>query len=251
MQPRELPILFSTPLMVANLNYRKGMTRRDRGLKKINENPNDWAWCGTMPGDKKSKHMPYHLFVNEKTEESIRIKCPYGNEGDILWGREAWQWQDQYIGSGMYYHRADFEEFADMDRKFWRLRTPRDVIEIEKWKPSIHMPKEAARLWMKNTGVWCERLQNISAEDLIKEGFVKITKDGGRLYKYGIPDRDGLLGGFAPNTGWAWSDFEESHTEAFKKLFVQINGPEGWERNDWVWVVSYDILSTTGKPENI
>lgn len=86
------------------------------------------------------------------------IKPPY-QPGDILYVRETWSLR---FDGEKYFYRAD----KNTSREEKRLLDYNDV----KWRPSIHMPKEAARIWLKVTNVRVERLQDISGEDLIKEG---------------------------------------------------------------------------------
>ena len=85
------------------------------------------------------------------------------------------------------------------------------------WKPSIFMPKAACRLFLKVTDVSVERLQDISEGDAVAEGI----------------DSDG---------GW-----ENPPTERFCNVWQKINGPDSWDANPWVWVVT---LEKTEKPEN-
>jgi hypothetical protein len=69
---------------------------------------------------------------------------------------------------------------------------------------------------------------------------MKITKDGS-LFKFGIPDRDGLPGN--DDFGWPWRDFETSPIAAFRKLSEVIYGPGSWEENPWVWVIEFRRVS--------
>ena len=76
-------------------------------------------------------------------------KTPYGKKGDILWVREAWQQVNSKFGMNVpnTLYRADCTELA-----------------FDKWKPSIHMHRSRARLFLKNEGVSIERLQSITPE---------------------------------------------------------------------------------------
>ena len=85
-----------------------------------------------------------------------------------------------------------------------------------------------------------ERLHDITEEDAIREGLAKITKDGGRNWKYGIPDKDGLPG--TDDIGWPWIEWEISARDAFKKLWVKINGDDSWKDNPWVWRIEFTVL---------
>ncbi|MDE9533111.1 hypothetical protein KKJ27_25005, partial [Xenorhabdus bovienii] len=80
------------------------------------------------------------------------------------------------------------------------------------------------------------RLQNISAEDAKAEGLAEISKDG-KLFKFGLPDMDGLPGGC--DIGWQWSEWERSPVMAYKKLWASIYGEENWNNNPWVWVIEF------------
>lgn len=232
---KEIPILFSTPMVQALLAGRKTMTRRIV----------------------KAEHVLYNLNVNNFIPEYYHNDkegwCPYGQPGDLLWVRETWgigSRPDPFVGcvDGFEYkadqamvdeieslpiYPCDGFDFGNYNKKGWR--------------PSIHMPKVAARIWLQKTTSKVERACDISREDAIAEGLACITKDGGRTWKYGMPDRDGLPG--TDDNGWAWQEWEVDPVAAFKKLWCKINGPETW--GSWVWVESFNVLSTTGKPSTI
>lgn len=98
-------------------------------------------------------------------------EAPY-QFGDILYVRETWQYlyeldgNEQIIeGTGKYYYAASdtlpFDTYVDS------MGATRENIP---WRPSIHMPKEAARIWLKVTDVRVERLKEMDCEDAMKEG---------------------------------------------------------------------------------
>lgn len=88
------------------------------------------------------------------------IKPPY-QPGDILYVRETWSLR---FDGEKYFYKAD----KNTSREEKRLLDYNDV----KWRPSIHMPKEAARIWLKVTNVRVERLQKITEAQTEEEGFL-------------------------------------------------------------------------------
>jgi hypothetical protein len=100
------------------------------------------------------------------------------------------------------------------------------------WKPSIHMPKEAARMFLKILNVRVERLQDISNEDCISEGIeIEGTEEEFIFYK-----------------NYQYAD--EKHQvprNSFISLWEKINGAGSWNKNPFVWVYEYEIIK---KPEN-
>jgi len=88
---KELPILFSTPMVLAILKDEKSMTRRTNGLEEINENPDDWQFEWADYYLKKPWRFTQKSTVNKQSLEDrsfnqAALKCPYGWSGDILWG---------------------------------------------------------------------------------------------------------------------------------------------------------------------
>ena len=181
---KEIPILFSTPMVQAILEGRKTQTRR------------------VVKGEA-LKWLEPDMFTPEFVANPENSLCPYGQPGDLLWVRETWINQD-----------GDYKFLADnLD---WK--------GIMKFKPSIYMPKEAARIWLKVVNVRVERLQEISEQDAIAEGVETL----------------GLYPGYSV-----------SSRGKFEGLWNHINGAESWDANPWVWVVEFEVLSTTGRPCNI
>ncbi|MDE9549279.1 hypothetical protein [Xenorhabdus bovienii] len=84
--------------------------------------------------------------------------------------------------------------------------------------------------------VRADRLQNISAAGAKAEGLAEISKDG-KLFKFGLPDMDGLPGGC--DIGWQWSEWEKNPVMAYKKLWASIYGKDSWDNNPWVWVIEF------------
>jgi hypothetical protein len=221
----------STPMVQATKARLKRMTRRLKGLENINNNPLDWRFDRfeiNAKGGLNAVFVDRCGFLNES------IPCPYGQPGDILWVRESYQWMDGFAGWDYYVFKADFqlkngEWVKEVENKF------HDVEVVRKWKPSIFMPKSAARIWLRVTDTRVEQLHDISQDDIIAEGVCYGEEYNSELCKW----RDSLYG------------IHQTRKKFWEKTWRSINGDESWDANPWVWVVSFEVLSTTGKPENI
>lgn len=205
---KQIQILFSTPMVQAlrRAENPKTMTRRLRALDLVNKKPDNW--------------LSPELYLNYKRElcakfkkkgvnsDALSIKSPYGKAGDLLWVRETW---------------AKIDECSDILYK----ANGDDPGSCGVWKPSIHMPKDACRIWLQITDIQVERLQHITEADAIREGV--------------LPDFDTILE-TEPLC------FDLAHYYTFKSLWIDLNGKENWDQNPWVWVVSFNILCTDRKP---
>lgn len=144
---RELPILFNTEMVRAILDGRKTCTRRivKHDVEVILNSP----------------YYKKHPEVADKQIISKLCMPPY-QPGDILYVRETWcKYDNDHIIDGRKYaYKADASPISEEARKKFGYR----------WRPSIHMPKEAARIWLKVTDVRVERLQDMDKMDAVKEG---------------------------------------------------------------------------------
>jgi hypothetical protein len=154
------------------------------------------------------------------------VNCPYGKPGDQLWVRETWtKLVPEHFITSQFVYKAD----CCLDSEEARL----DYIKAGypyKWKPSIQ--KAAARIWLEITDIRVERLQDISSDDAMSEGINKKF-----YYEQGISTPESM------EEFWAKGYYQEG----FKMLWKSINGNDSWNQNPWVWVVSFKVLSTTGK----
>jgi hypothetical protein len=227
---KEKPILYSTEMVLANLEGRKNQTRRTNNLDKVNDKPDNWEFKGFIP-----YATPEAIFINRYTGVTLAIKCPYGGAGDVLWVRETFAktLSDEYLHQSTklpYFYKADVLD----------SETEKEVMTAYGWKykPSIHMPKAAARIWLQVESIGVERVQDISEQDAIAEG---------------IDTSNGLPVGMTSHY-IDYIDARNCFTSAinsFKSLWQSINGEESWQSNPWVWVIKYKVLSTTGKPTNL
>ncbi len=202
------PILFSTPMVQAILEGRKTQTRRvikEIRQSKYHENRFDFSFkkCAAVNIEKED------ICSNELPLISLLDQCPYGQPGDVLWVRETWALLSDHPYPTQYLYAAT-------DKK-----TPGS-----KWKPSIFMPREACRLFLKITNIRVERLQDISESDSSKEG-IKMRVGGVTPYDsfYQIPNNP--------------TQFQTAK-QAFKSLWQSINGPESWDSNPFVWVIEFE-----------
>lgn len=210
------PILFSTEMVQAILQDRKTQTRRTKGLYLFNVKPESFIYDGNHAADEEEdydKNYHYMEMVDDKGKPSefyIKVKCPYGKVGDILWVRETFtEWP-----KGKFWYKAD------------------TIIgeELGVWKPSIHMPKEACRLYLKITNFRIERLFDISKNDAIAEGVECKVIDGIKEFKNYLTQ----LHVFGKHS------HPETPTVSFLSLWERINGTESVNSNPWVWVIEFE-----------
>nr|WP_303098115.1 hypothetical protein [Roseburia inulinivorans]DAW40670.1 MAG TPA: ASCH domain protein [Caudoviricetes sp.] len=213
------PILFNTEMVRAILNGWKTCTRRLVSSRQFlgmlpdkckNAAPDDFL---------KGKRMTFKPYCDMTDAELIMTayKAPY-EPGNILYVRETWK----KAPNGYYY-------YEDWQRN--------DIADVTKWKPSIHMPKEAARIWLKVTDVRVERLQEITDNECIKEG----------IYPSNCRDCNDIFGcDVCPDEGYDEVDkFVEVWNSTIKKSDLNRYG---WDANPWVWVISFERCE---KPEGV
>ena len=182
------PILFNTEMVRAILDGRKTCTRRVVKLPK------------NMSGRPVGKNGDIGLMY------LAGIKRPPYQPGDIIYIRETWgTYSKNWWEADYFMYRADYPNGAT-------TYTYSDgiVCDLPKWHPSIHMPKEAARVWLKVTDVRVERLQDMTDDDTEAEGCFDYTSTA-----LGFPD--------------VWdSTIKKSDLDHY-----------GWDANPWVWVIEF------------
>lgn len=195
------PILFNTEMVRAILDGKKTCTRRIvKGAI-----PDDAMWGYTMFTPKGCVSCR-GVYADEYGEKFFRL--PY-QQGDILYVRETWckgSWMNE---KERYYYKADDNDFHCV------------------WHPSIHMPKEAARIWLKVGDVRVERLQECGegwCVDIEKEGIV--TPQDAILYISDDAFHDALR-----------MEFQKTWDGTIKKSDIERYG---WNANPWVWVIEFE-----------
>lgn len=217
------PILFNTEMVRAILDGRKTCARR---VIELPENMD-----GVPVGKSGDSSNPLGFMYPGG------IKRPPYQPGDILYVRETWcalpvNEAGHMRGHSIYYYRAD----GDLRPEGWR----------GKWRPSIRMPKEAARIWLKVTDVRVERLQEIDEDGAWDEGFkfkppclTRVSADGHTCVLDGpcmssIKYCDMTIGELFGRELWN-STIKKSDLDRY-----------GWDANPWVWVIEFERCE---KPE--
>lgn len=228
-------------MIQAKLAGRKNETRRI-----INPQPSDSWMEGTKqfsPDGNMYDHKGKQLFwlsdgskvFNKYGDPNGEIKCPYGRPGDVLYARETWSPHIGQHGESM-----------------WYAYKATDADELGPWRPSIHMPKVAARIWDRILEIRVERLQDITPAGACDEGI-----------EYDNIDWEAHAGGelVADFMNYTWRDDPNykdyyfptfaSCIDSYRTLWESINGEDSWDLNPWVWVIRTETLSTTGRPKDI
>lgn len=188
---RVLPILFNTEMVRAILDGIKGSTRRI--VKGFIPNDAVWGYTAFTP---KGYISCRGTFADGYGEKFFKLPCEPGN---ILYVRETWK----KAPNGYYY-------YEDWQRN--------DIADVTKWKPSIHMPKEAARIWLKVTDVRVERSQEITIDGIRNEGISSMAVHAGDMEI-------------------ALKEWKNLWNSTIKKTDLDSYG---WDANPWVWVIEFE-----------
>lgn len=203
------PILFNTEMVRAILEGRKTQTRRIIKPQPTNPRWNNVGWLGWDDG---------HGYC-------MKPPCMVG---DVLWVRETF---DNVAMGHPWYYKAD----GDLRPECWKG---------ERWMPSIHMPKEAARIFLKVKGVRVKRLQDITPEEVEAEGTDMDAWYKHDEWQHRVGDgfvADEIMVVFETLCGFfghrVWDNTMQS-LEQYEKY--------GWDANPWVWVIEFERCE---KPE--
>lgn len=210
------PILMNTEMVRAILDGRKSCTRRI--IKP------QWEEC---------PHCKYvhNEYIYDKLAENVycarcgyplkpKRRSPY-QPGDLLYVRETFIQAAAHI----FWYKADDNSW---------------ISEGLRWKPSIHMPKEAARIWLKVTDVRVERLQKIDEDGVWDEGFrftppclTRVSADGHTC------DLDGPCTSRIKYCDMTMEELfgRELWDKTIKKSDLDRYG---WDASPWVWVIEFE-----------
>ncbi|MEW3513665.1 hypothetical protein AB1I65_21190 [Clostridium butyricum] len=184
------PILFNTQMVQAILEGRKTTTRR---IIKVN---NSLEFMGFKEG---KALLGKGCCIHET------IKAPY-MLGDILYVRETWKQYEKRVGRG---NQCHLEKFYGYKTDESNPKNPSEFYDGN-WKPSIHMPKVAARIFLKVIGVRVERLQDIAEQGIKAEGIAEE---------------------WPPHAMDKFQELWDSTTKEYK-----------WRLNPWVWVIEFERI---------
>nr|DAF81544.1 MAG TPA: hypothetical protein [Caudoviricetes sp.] len=207
------PILFNTEMVRAILDGRKSCTRRI--VKGFIPNNAVWGYTAFTPKGCISCRGTFADGYGEKF-----FKLPY-QPGDILYVRESYS----ELSFG-YVYKADGENIDHLGNAI-------------KWHPSIHMPKEAARIWLKVTDVRVERLKDMTDNDALKEGAEGVRCNHAGLGPHGCTD--------CMNTGWLEPpivEFMQIWNSTIKKSDLDRYG---WDANPYVYVIEFERCENQNK----
>lgn len=266
---RERPILFSSEMVRAILEGRKTQTRRviKESFNGCLTNggphpcPNDPVVF--YPGEQfeieegqiETINYPEVRAIFHCSTLNSEAKCPYGKIGDILWVRENWKigaWREDgriaidFIASPEIVNTPWIYFDPEIFERLW-IQSTDDCIQANQkkigdnfvWKPgqspcrmrpSIYMPKAAARIWLQIEDIKVEALQDISEDDAKEEGI------------------ESILNSFRNYKGPEWN---LTAIESYRTLWDSINGEGEWSVDPWVWKVKFKVLSTTGRPKEL
>lgn len=277
-------ILFNTDMVKAILDGRKTVTRRvikPQPKAKIAYRCAGYG-CGkwSHPGKDAWKYWDdesFRLPEDLSDAELSKMWTPPCHTGDILYVRETWFYEhhmedttagepDLFSGrySHRYVYRADNPDY------------PVDIgVGATGWHPSIHMPKEAARIFLKVTNVRVERLQDITEEQAINEGISRLYDDlsdeeyidwakrtgiypkakedwGYKNYLWhGNFGRCGTGNWKSDNWDYQYSSYDNA-VDSFSSLWNStLNKSDidryGWDVSPWLWVIEFERYE---KPES-
>ena len=215
------PILFNSEIVRGLLDGRKGATRRI--VKGYIPDDAVWGYTAFTP---KGYISCRGTFADGYGEKFFKLPC---EPGDILYVRETWQcWRaHRYEATADIRFRAGGDDvrlqFANgntdsIDRLDYDTFVHKWFSHNREWKPSLFMPKVAARIWLKVTDVRVERLQEITIDGIRNEGLSSMAVHAGDM---------------------------EIAMEEWKNLWNStIKKPDinhyGWDANPWVWIIEFE-----------
>lgn len=249
---KERPILFNDAMVRAILDGRKTQTRRVmKPQPAINKYNNRWFWACKLV--RSMVYMDDEMSDRTPWEGFTASVCPYGQPGDRLWVRERCMAKElddeEAIDYAVHHGDPEYPQFGldgvlyPADGQFIPIEN--SIAASERWLklstyrskrgsglivPSIHMPRWASRILLEITNVRVERVQDISEADALADGIEQVSNNRWKVYEPGYEGESALTA-----------------KSSFRSLWEFIHGPNAWDRNDWVWVIEFKVLSNGGE----
>ena len=197
---KEHPIIFNESMVRAVLDGRKTQTRRVIATPPYEV----WDHGGSIRVTRPRKFSDEYCRLHP-------ADCPYGESGDVLWVRETWSDYNDLL-----FYKASYQGNS-----------------IKKWKPSIHMPRSAARIFLEVKRIRVGQLQDISEKDAESEGVI--------FEGYSSVFGESINSEFW-STGIQDLPFSRTPKKSFENLWNHINAKNGypWDSNPWVWVIDFE-----------
>ncbi|EOT2968671.1 hypothetical protein ACLBZI_002816 [Clostridium perfringens] len=217
------PILFNTSMVRAILDGEKTCTRRIIKLPKHIEKQRNGLYILCAEGS---------TYSDKEFKDVIDYINPPYKVGDILYVRETFRWQligefdswgDCNWDDEVVEYKASVNEFLEEYGEY----LDREEYESTRWIPSIHMPKELARIFLKVTSVRAERLKDITDEGCYQEGISSTSfyDEAEHIQIAGIGLNDSLE---RATFGLLWNSTVKEDKYS-------------WEGNPWVWVIEFEV----------
>jgi hypothetical protein len=203
-------LMFQPALTLANLAGNKTRTSRTKGLDKINKEPGAWTFAGNNYG-------PWNF---DSAEERLSIRCPW-EVGEEVYGKGTYYQMGSWLSEWDPIKQKDeWTFYPGKSRIIYYCDTKPSNLVVLKGHQSVFgyykrsamfMPETVSRYHIKINRIDCQRIQDITSEDCLKEGsYMAVDKD----------DEGG-----------------------FVDLWDSINGKRySWEVNPWVWSIYYDVV---------
>lgn len=222
------PILFNTEMVRAILDGRKSCTRR------ICKDTNEYTVPDMDFYNADRRTYAVHNFADKEHMEQLSTAertCPIC-PGDILYVRETWErfecWNCEGDESGNC-PKEPKKSVLDKTCGCYMYRATDEINGDAKWHPSIHMPKEAARIWLKVTNVRVERLQEITDEQAKREGIQYDECPTGFTWKQETDMHNCYTTPIGAMQALWNSTIKKSDLDGY-----------GWDANPWVWVIEFE-----------
>lgn len=237
------PILFNSEMVRAILESRKSCTRRVVKPQQFIGMLPDKCKNGAPEEFLKEKKLMFKPYCDMTDIELINTayKAPY-QPGDILYVRETWEYFECCCCEGDEHgncYREPQQSALNKSCGCYMYRATDEIYGDARWHPSIHMPKEAARIWLKVTDVRVERLQDITPKGAESEGVGNLFYDdigyGEKNYGTEVDTEYGIA---KEQFAWLWeSTIKKSDLDRY-----------GWDANPYVWVIEFERCE---KPEGV